>query len=147
MTKKLNNEVAFILKGIKTDQFAIIEENYCNEKEVKLNSEFQFKIDPKNNQLGVFIEFEFLQEEKVFLKIQVSCHFVFEKKSWESFYQDNSLIVIPKGILAHLAMITIGTTRGVLFSKTENTQFSNHTIPLINVAHAIKEDISFPISK
>ncbi|MBP8627861.1 MAG: hypothetical protein KBI04_04620 [Paludibacteraceae bacterium] len=143
--KKENTQVGFALKGIKTEQFAIFEENYSPKKETSLGTELQFKLDQNNKQIAVFLGFEFLQGKKVFLKIQVSCHFKIEESSWNSLIQENKLIV-PKGFLAHLAMITAGTSRGVLFAKTEATPFSTFIIPTLNVAEMIKEDVLFDIA-
>ena len=142
--KKDNTQVGFALQGIKTEQFAVFEENYAPKKETGLDTEFQFKFDQKNKQIGVFLGFEFIQGKKVFLKILVSCHFKTEENSWANFIQkENSKLVVPKGFLAHLAMITTGTTRGVLFAKTEATPFSKFIVPTLNEAEMIKEDASF----
>lgn len=143
--KKENTQVGFALKGIKTEQFAIFEENYSPKKETSLGTELQFKLDQNNKQIAVFLGFEFLQGKKVFLKIQVSCHFKIKESSWSSLIQENKLIV-PKGFLAHLAMITTGTSRGVLFAKTEATPFSTFIVPTLNVAEMIKEDVLFDIA-
>ncbi|MCB0605075.1 MAG: hypothetical protein KDC52_14170 [Ignavibacteriae bacterium] len=140
-----NTSVGFALQGIKTEQFAILEENYSSKKEIGLGTGLQFRVDNQNKQIGTFLGFEFVQGKKVFLKIQVSCHFKIEETAWNSFVQEDKLVV-PKGFLAHLAMITIGTTRGVLFAKTEGTPFSKYIIPTINVAEMIKEDASFEIT-
>ena len=144
--KKDNTQVGFALQGIKTEQFAIFEENYAPKKETGLGTELQFKLDQKNTQIGVFLGFEFMQGKKVFLKIVVSCHFKIEESSWSSFIQENKLIV-TKGFLAHLAMITTGTSRGILFAKTEGTQFSKFIVPTLNVAEMIQEDATFDIAK
>lgn len=142
--KKNNPQIGFILQGIKTEQFAIFEENYSAKKETGLGTELQFKLDQENKQIGVFLAFEFIQGKKVFLKIQVSCHFKVEESSWANFTPKvNNKLIVPKGFLAHLAMITTGTTRGVLFTKTEATPFSKFIIPTLNVAEMIKEDASF----
>lgn len=142
-----NSKVGFVLQGIKTEQFAIIDENFSPRKKTGLGTELQFKLDQKNKQIGVYIDFEFIQTRKVFLKIQVSCHFKIEQKSWDSLYQENQYkLVIPKDFLAHLAMITTGTARGVLFAKTESTQFSAFIIPTLNVADMISEDAVFNMS-
>ncbi len=140
-----NNSVGFALQGIKTEQFAILEENYSPKKDIGLGTGLQFRIDSLNKQIGSFLSFEFVQSKKVFLKIQVSCHFKIEENAWNSFIQKNKLVV-PKGFLAHLAMITTGTTRGVLFAKTEGTPFSKYIVPTINVAEMIQEDASFDIT-
>jgi hypothetical protein len=55
-------------------------------------------------------------------------------------------LIVPKGFLAHLAMITTGTSRGVLFAKTEATPFSKFIIPTLNVSEMIYEDAIFDIS-
>jgi hypothetical protein len=144
--KKENTQVGFALKGIKTEQFAIFEENYAPKKETGLGTELQFKLDQINKQIGVFLGFEFMQGKKVFLKILVSCHFKIEESSWRSFIQENKLVV-PEGFLAHLAMITTGTSRGVLFAKTEGTQFSKFIVPTLNVAEMIQEDAAFDIAE
>jgi hypothetical protein len=104
--KKENTKVGFTLKGIKTEQFAIFEENYVSKKETGLGSELQFKLDQTNKLIAVFLGFEFMQGKKIFLKIQVSCHFKIEDASWNSFIKKNKLIV-PKQFLAHLAMLTL----------------------------------------
>ena len=145
MMKKNNQQVGFVLQGIKTEQFAIFEENYASKKETGLSTELQFKLDQQNKQIGVFLESEFIQGKKVFLKIQVSCHFKIEMTSWDTFIQENKLI-IPKEFLAHLAMITTGTARGVLFAKTEATPFIKFILPTLNVAEMVKEDASFEMS-
>jgi len=137
--------VDFALQGINTEQFAIFEENYAPKKEIGLNTSLQFKVDIQNKQIGVFLGFEFIQGKKIFLKIQVSCHFKIEETAWKSFIQEDKLIV-PASFLAHLSMITIGTTRGVLYAKTESTLFSKFIIPTINVAEMIREDATFEIS-
>lgn len=142
--KKENAQVGFELQGIKTEQFAILEENFAPQKETGLVTELQFKVDQENEQIGVILGFEFIQGKKVFLKIKVSCHFKIEKNAWATFIQHNKLIV-SKGFLAHLAMITTGTTRGVLFAKTEATLFSKFMVPTLNVAEMIKEDALFDV--
>jgi len=142
--KKDNSQVEFALQGIKTEQFAIFEENYAPKKESGLGTELQFKLDQKNKQIGIFLGFEFIQGKKVFLKIQVSCHFKIEEKSWNSFIlKKEAKLIVPKGFLAHLAMITTGTTRGVLYAKTESTPFSRFIVPTLNVAEMVTEDASF----
>lgn len=140
--EKENKNIGFILKGIKTEQFAVFEENYTSDKNLDLGTNLQFKIDTDNKQIGAFLGFEFIQKEKVFLKIVVSCHFKIEEMAWDSFIREEK-IVIPKGFLAHIAMITTGTTRGVLFAKTEGTPFSKYLIPTINIAEMIGYDVVF----
>lgn len=140
-----SESVGFVLQGIKTEQFAVFEENYEPKKNIGLGTNLQFKIDNQNKQIGAFLGFEFIQGKKVFIKIQISCHFKIGENAWSSFIQENKLVV-PKGFLAHLAMITTGTTRGVLFAKTEGTIFSKYLIPTINIVEMIQDDVVFDVT-
>lgn len=142
--KQDNSQVGFTLLGIKTEQFAIMEDIFNPKKEVGLTTELQFKLDQTNKQIGVFMGFEFMQSRKGFLKIVVSCHFKISEDSWETFlHTGENKLIVPKGFLAHLAMLTTGTSRGVLFAKTESTSFSKYIIPAINVAAMIPDDAVF----
>ena len=55
------------------------------------------------------------------------------------------MVSFPKGFMAHLAVITVGTTRGVLHAKTENSKFNKYFLPTINVNELVKNDISFAL--
>lgn len=144
--KKEKKQVAFKLSGIKTEQFAIFEEHYKAKQESDLGTSLHFKLNQQARQIGAFIGFDFIQTKNVFLKIEISCHFQIEKKSWETFiHEKGKKLIVPKEFLAHLAMITTGTSRGVLFAKTEGTVFSSFIIPTLNVAEMIPEDASFEI--
>ncbi len=146
MTTKDNPQIGFALQGIKTEQFAFLEGNYVPKKEAIIGTELQFKLDHQNKQIGVFLGVEFIQGKKVFLKIQVSCHFKVEDQSWRAFFQkENTKLVVPKEFLVHLATIATGTTRGVLFVKTESTPFSKFILPTLNVAEMITDDATFDL--
>ncbi len=144
--EKGKNKIDFSLLGIKTEQFALEEENYSSKGKTALSTSLQFKFEPSDKQIGVFSTFKFTQKKKIFIKIEVSCHFKIDDDSWSTFIQvTDSKLVIPKLFLAHLAMMTIGTTRGVLFSKTEGTIFSKYIVPVTNVEDEIEEDASFDL--
>jgi len=141
-------QIEFKLIGIKTEQFATIEENYNSEKKAELSSGLQFKLDHKNKEIGVNILFQFLQEDKVFLKAIVSCSFRIEEEAWDTFLNDDkSKMIVPKNFITHLTVLSIGTARGVVFAKVENTEYSKFIIPTINVTKMIKKDIVFDLKK
>lgn len=134
-------KVGFVLQAIKTEQFAILDENFSHKKPIELDSQLQFKFDQKQNLIAVAIGFNYIQSKKVLLKIVVSCHFKIETESWLSFLKvQEEKLVVPKGFLAHLAMITVGTARGVLHAKTESTDYSKFIIPAINVIEMVEND-------
>lgn len=139
-------KINFSLQQIKNEQFAILEENYSETKPTELVTAINFEVDTKNQLIRALISITFEQSKKAFLKIDMSCHFKIEGNSWANFIsKKESVITIPKGFLAHLAMITVGTSRGVLFSKTEGTVFSKFIIPTIDVASMIEKDAKVPL--
>jgi hypothetical protein len=147
--KKEKIEIDFALSGIRTEQFAMLENNYNpKKKDFDYVTTLKFKLDQENKIIGIFIEFEFEQANKVFIKIIVSCHFTIADKSWACLINKSKIkIIFPKTFIDHLALLTLSTTRGVLSAKTEGTQFSTFIIPLINVADIIKEDAIFELNK
>ena len=136
--------IGFLLEGIKIEQFAVFEETYNSEKETELKAGFEFKLDSDNQKIGVFVTFEFVQDTKIFIKVVVSCHFKISDNAWKQFTDEKSAsnkFIIPKGFITHLTMLSVGTTRGVLYAKTEGTGFAKFILPTINLSEMIQEDI------
>ncbi len=144
---KRNKQIGFIIESIKTEQFAIFEENYKSKKPTEQNTEIQVKLDETNKVIGLFLCIEFINSKKVIIKIEVSCHFRIDDLSFSDFInENNTLVSIPMGFIIHLATITTGTTRGILFSKLESTLFSKYILQTINLQDMITENAEFPIS-
>ncbi|MFN7373010.1 MAG: hypothetical protein ACK5SK_12055 [Cyclobacteriaceae bacterium] len=134
------NTIEFALARINTEQFAIIEEGFREGTPVALNTNLRYGIDRANRVVAVYSLFQFEQERIPFLKVELLMQFAIAEKSWQPFLRDEVTTIIPKGFLAHLAMITVGTARGVLHAKTEGTRFNEFVLPTINVAEMVKED-------
>lgn len=139
---KDNKSIGFHLIAIKTEQFAVLEENFKNDKDVDLNTNFEFKLNTELMRLGVFANFQFESKKKTFIKLQVSCHFEIEPDAWNSFKQPDE-IRFPTSFARHLCMLTVGTARGILHCKTEGTSFNSYLLPTINVAEVVTEDVFF----
>jgi hypothetical protein len=140
--------IGFALAKVTTEQFAIIEDNFKHGAEVKLHINFRFAADNKQKVIAVFNSFVFETEGKQFLLIEAGCHFAIAPDSWEKMY-DKVLdkLVVPKGFLQHMGMLTVGTNRGILHAKTESTTFNQFYIPTVNVAELIKIDSVFEFNK
>jgi hypothetical protein len=135
--------VGFSLRQITTEQFAIVEESFSEGKEVELSLNLRFGANlPDNKLIGAFVLFKFAIANQPFLLLEVGCQFEIEPTIWESLYDaETNSIEFGKGFMAHLAMLAVGTARGVMHAKTENTIFNQFIIPTINVSELIKEDI------
>jgi hypothetical protein len=140
----MTEKVGFALTGIRTEQFAIFEENFTEGIPAGLITGLEFKISKEKKQLGVYATFTFEQKKQAFIKIQVSSHFKISPTSWKG-YCSSGKIVIPKKLITHLTMLTIGTARGVLHAKTENTPFHKFLLPTIDVTKLVTKDTVFPL--
>ena len=144
--KKTKSNILFQIHRIKTEQFAIIEEHFAPTEPVELLSKIAFKLDRQHQRIGTFMSFDFHQNQKVFMKISCSCHFQIEASSWEQLSQSNSTITISQPFLLHIATITTGTIRGILYCKTEGTSFSNFIIPTIDLTKMVLTDAEFELN-
>ena len=139
--KESAKTVGFKLHRIITEQFAIIKESYDNSiDKIDLSINLQFGLDKENHLIVSSVQVQFIQESKPFLVVQVANQFEIEEQAWKSFKKGNMLI-IPKGFASHLVVLTIGTLRGVLHAKTENTEFNSFILPTVNVTELIKGDV------
>lgn len=140
-TKK---NISFRLRNIVTEQFATFDvENLPDAHE--LNSELQFSINPENRVVGCRMKFHFLHEKQPFVTLTVVCNFDVEKESWDTNIVLNKKIVLPKHFLEHLCVITVGTSRGILHAKTENTFFNKFIIPTLDVSNLVEKDVVFDL--
>jgi hypothetical protein len=135
--------VEFSIARVTTEQFAIIEKSFADTEAINLNTNLRFALDRNQRIVAVFALFKFEQKGIPFLLVEVSCQFLIVPESWTNFIKDDITTIIPKGFMTHLGMITVGTARGVLHTKTEGTRFNDFVLPTINVVDMIKEDVSF----
>lgn len=141
--KSGENIVEFSIVKVVTEQFAIIEKAFNETEEINLNTNLRFAIDGDARIVMVSILFQFEQKAIPFLMVEVSCQFIISPKSWSLFVKDKATTVIPKDFMTHLGMITVGTARGVLHTKTEGTKFNDFVLPTINVRGMVSDDFSF----
>ena len=140
-TKK---NISFRLLNIVTEQFATFEiENLPDTNE--LNSELQFSINPESRVVGCRMKFQFLHENQPFVALTVVCNFDVEESSWNNHVVANKKIILPRHFLEHLCVITVGTSRGILHAKTENTFFNKFIIPTLDVSSLVEKDVVFEI--
>ena len=132
--------IRFSLAKISSDQFAIIASAFKNGEEVNLKTGLQFGADKENKFISVKASFQFEQLAVPFIIIEASCFFKIEPNDWNSFIQEEG-IVVPKEIITHFTVITVGTVRGILHAKTEGTNFNGFVIPTIDVTKLVTADI------
>jgi hypothetical protein len=141
-------KIGFALIGIKTEQFATFNENLIDEENINLNSGIGFGFDKKHHNIAIFPKFTFESDGKMFLTIETSSHFNISPEAWKSFFnEETQKIKIPQYFMQHLCVIAIGTTRGILHAKTENTMLNKFLLPTINATEMITNDIEEDLSQ
>lgn len=140
-------EIGFALRKINTEEFATIDNEISEDKavDVQLNVNISFGVNEENKLLACFLNLQFELDAAPILILKLNIEFEIEESAWNNFSSTKNKIKIKKGFLQHLAVITVGTARGVLHTKTENTSFNKYYLPTINVSEIITEDESFDL--
>ena len=142
MKRKTENTIGFIIHKIETKQFAILSEE-LDESELTITSGVAFGIDEDNRIIRAMFKYEFISKDKVILILEVYLDFQIEEKCFGKQIKIKDSLVIPKDFATHLAMIAVGTARGILHEKTNGTKLNEFLMPPIDLTASIDEDIAF----
>ncbi|AFL98155.1 hypothetical protein ACQ1Q1_06740 [Ornithobacterium rhinotracheale] len=143
MEKQL--KIPFRLIKIEEIQLSLFEKNINLEAPVDQNVGFGFGANVEDRIIACSLSFTLEKEDKPFINIEVACHFEIEEKSFKTKLLQKDVLKIDKDFASHLAMITVGTTRGVLYAHTKSTPFEEYFIGLLNVQEMIDEDIEMTL--
>lgn len=140
--------IAFGLRQIETRQFATFGDGKCDIDLLNEQLEFSFGTSYENRIIGCTFLYSLIVGELPFVKIEVACHFNIEEQSWKQLVDSKKTqLVLPKKFAQHLANVTVGTSRGILHTKTEGTAFHQYPIALINLENIFQEDAIIDLSK
>ena len=137
--------IQFTLVYIEDNQFSTFDEMLHVDKPIEQQVGFGFGVDIEKKIIAVSVEFIFQKQEKPLLKQSVTCYFEISSEDFDNKLRNKKEVVLPCGFGKHLAMLTTGTARGVLFANTKNTPFNKYLIGLINVDKMFDEDIHIEI--
>ncbi|WP_035673262.1 hypothetical protein [Flavobacterium sp. 83] len=137
------DQITFGLRQITTEQFAVIESAFDEAKSnFELGTGLRFGFNTDKRIITPLLAINFSQDKSPFLLLEIGCHFEIIEEHWKNlFNSDTKELKLPKELARHLVMLTVGTLRGVLHAKTENTPFNKFFIPTINVNDLVKEDL------
>lgn len=135
--------IGFFMNQILVNQFAFLSENIIP-RDLQVDLNIQFKTDNANKFIATLFKVQYRSGSTPLVLLEVQCAFSVKPEDWDSCIQDDKL-VLPCDFLRHIAVLTVGTTRGVLFCKTEGTPFCSLMLPLINVESMITQDLVVPI--
>ena len=117
---------------ISVPQFAILKEIVPNEK-ILLDTKIFFEYNAELMLVACNVGYDFRTESDLILKMVCKCEYQFTSDDWKTLFK-NDKPDFPKELLSFLTMQTIGTARGILFCKVENTPLSVLMIPPVNLS-------------
>lgn len=137
------NNLGFAFSGIKTQQFAIIEEAYKKTGTFELAVNVGFSLDESNRTIIISVEFSFYKKETPFIILALDCFFEINKTGWSKLsHPDELSYIIPKTLSQHLTVLSVGTARGVLHAKTEGTIFNDYVLPTVDITKIVNKDVT-----
>lgn len=143
--EKQNNNIGFGIMQIATEEFAMLPELPKADEASHIHHELIFGLAKDQRQIYVRKYARFEKEDgNPFIVIAVACTFEIQLESWLKLVSlDFDRVTIPRDFAIHLAMVTVGTLRGVLHAKTENTSYNRFLFPPFNVVDLVPEILSF----
>jgi hypothetical protein len=123
---------------------------YSPDARVGVYTKLSFGAEEKDKIVAVSALFRFESDDKQapFIILETKAYFNIEPESWESMYDaDANTLSLEKGFARHLSVIVVGTSRGILHTKTEGTDLNQVILPLINVEEILKEDVIINLDK
>ncbi|MCS4238288.1 hypothetical protein M2306_001603 [Myroides gitamensis] len=133
--------IPFKIVKVEENQFSVFEETLAIEERIQQQLGFGFGTDAENNIVAVSMEFMLHKQTQPLIKLEITCYFEIEPKAFNEKLIQAEAIILPCGFAKHLAMITTGTARGVLFANTNNSPFNQYIIGLVNVDKMFAENI------
>lgn len=138
--------VNFKMTRIHVNQFAIICDSIDDKDNIELECGLGFHASEQCVSVSVKVVYA-SEDSEPLMVIETICQFSISEDSWNELLQANGEVLLPKEFLAHLAMHTVGTVRGVLHCKTEGTPLNFLILPPVNVAEMIQHDLSLPVDR
>lgn len=135
-----NRPVRFGLRFMKTRQFAILQEEVPADNTIDIKVGFEFGVNVEDKAIMASFDYAYYSNGMPLLKLVFDCFFGIHPEDWVQIATEDQ-IILPKQFAAHIMAITVSTSRGVLFTKTEGTNWASKPIKLQNVQEAFKEDV------
>jgi hypothetical protein len=148
MSAKKDVVFGFKFADIDTHEFATVDENFKDSEPSNLTINVNYGLNPEVRAIGIKFKFQYEQKKKPFLIIAATCGFEIEKKAWAKLLdKESNKLIIPEDFASHLAVLTVGTIRGILHEKTKGTPYNKFILPPINLTDLIKQDVEIDLEK
>lgn len=130
--------IKYRIAQIRTPQFAIFPDNYDKQKDVNIHVGVSFNVTNPLHLIKCIFHVDYSQGERPLMKTVVECVFEIAKEAAEEIKKTGKIKV---EFLRYVGTITVGTARGVIAAKTENTEINHLVLPPVNLVEHLKEDL------
>ncbi len=137
--------IRFRMAKINVDQFAILTEK-APEDRVSYTVNFGFSGALNASRVACSFAVEFMHDDKPILKLGINCEFDLHRDDWDQLVKDN-ILHISKENLGFFANQTVGVARGIMFCKTESTDFRSFILPPIDLTKILEDDLVIDLKK
>lgn len=135
-------EIKYNFDDIRQNQFAVFPDKLEDNSKLELSAQFEVSsnltIHSDISNLRCIVHLELKQKKDVILLIEVETYFSLTKDSWEKI-SDNTY-KLPADFIRHLALLSFSTVRGIVYSKTQDSESRKIILPSIDVNQIVKND-------
>lgn len=131
--------IKYNFKNIEEKQFACFPDNFKEETDTNGNAKLVFSPNIERSEVKCRCKVELKQEDTLLLVTEIECTFALSKDSWEDI--GNNQFKLPVDFMRHLVSLVIGTERGIIFAKTDNTPLRKIILPSMNLKSIVKDDL------
>jgi len=136
------DQVRFALRAITVEQFAMLFEP-TNRDKISFDISLTVKSNYDDRAVALNLTLRFTEEDQPFLQIEDTCHFLIHEEDWAKLSNGNTAdVTLSKSVMSNLFSIAIGTTRGILHAKTEQTAYNRYFLPLLDATKMIGETVT-----
>lgn len=139
------DNLLYKVEGIEAKQFAYDVNNFIPDSEIELSAQFNFPVNIQLMTVGCSGKYLFEQNGRTVAEVEIVVYFKIEENSFRSFYKGSQLI-LPVAFLQNIAYISLGTARGVIWDRLENTPLSKFILPAVNVRQIVNKDCYLNLS-
>ena len=138
------DNIYYRIANFQLNQFATFEDKFQQGIVININSNFGLAYNSDARTIRSTISVDFIQNEEMIMKVELATFIEIKEESVNSLIKDSKLILSPN-LQAQFSSFGYGALRGVMYTKTINTPFSNIILPPIEMSEMFNDPIEFEI--
>jgi len=133
------NKKSFQIKEMSVEQFATFPLPETESKRVNIGLNIDLAFNDEKRIINCSIKVTMRLLEDIIITLQVKCVYSVESEELKKWAEDAELVTqVPLQLIQEIADQTFATTRGVLYAKTEKTEYNIFVLPVFELTDAIK---------